>query len=119
VKIQSHRDLIVWQKAMDLAVLIYSLVAGLPSHERFGLCSQATRAAVSVAANIAEGNARGTPKDYANFLAIARGSLMETETYLLLAVRLEYLSEETAGPAMSLILEVDKMLRSIRTKLLG
>src|SRR5438067_30151 len=78
-KIASHRDLIVWQKAMDMAVQVYKITTNFPAHEKFGMTSQITRAAVSVAANIAEGNARGSAKDYANFLAIARGSLMETE----------------------------------------
>lgn len=93
-KPDSHRDLIVWQKAMDLAVDIYQLARRLPRDETYRLVSQVTRAAVSVSANIAEGRSRATRKDFANFLAIAKGSLMEAETLLTLAVRLNYLKGE-------------------------
>src|SRR5690242_15315231 len=74
-KIESHRDLTVWQKAMDLAVQTYALTSRFPSAEMYRLTAQVTRSAASVPANIAEGHARGTKRDYANFLAIAKGSL--------------------------------------------
>lgn len=118
-KIRSHRELIVWQKAMDMTVQIYKLVERFPTHERYGLSSQLTRAAASVPANIAEGNARGSSKDYANFLSIAHGSLMETETFLLLAIRLDYVTELDVQPISILVNEVDKMLCAIRAKLLN
>ena len=117
-EIKSYRDLIFWQKAMDMAVQIYKLVAELPTYEKFGMTSQLTRAAMSVAANVAEGNGRAGSKQYANFLSIARGSLMETETYLLLAVRLEYLSEASIAPTMSITREIDRMLCGLRNKLI-
>ena len=103
MKIESHRDLIVWQKSMDMVVQIYQLAAGFPSVEIYRLTSQITRSSVSVPANIAEGHARGSKKDYAHFLAIAKGSLMETETFLMLAVRLNYLSSDEANITLSLI----------------
>jgi len=78
------------------------------------LTGQITRAAASVPANIAEGHARSTRRDYANFLAIAKGSLMETETFLMLALRLGYLSKEQATPTLVLITEISKMLTSLR-----
>jgi four helix bundle protein len=118
-RIQSHRDLIVWQKAMDLAVNVYKLCSSFPPDERFRLTSQITRAASSVPANIAEGHARASRKDYANFLAIAKGSLMETETFLTLAVRLQYLSKGQAERAQQLITEISKMITAIRSKLAG
>ena len=90
-KIESHRDLLVWQKAMDLAVQIYRLASLFPQNEIYRLTSQITRAAASVPANIAEGHTRGSRKDYAHFLVIAKGSLMETETFLMLSVRLSYI----------------------------
>jgi four helix bundle protein len=117
-KIESHRDLCVWQKAMDLAVQIYGLSSTFPSDERFRLVSQITRAASSVPANIAEGHARGRRRDYANFLSVAKGSLMETETFLTLAIRLNFLTPLQADPTLRLIAEISKMLTSLRNKLL-
>jgi four helix bundle protein len=76
-KVESHRDLIVWQKAMDLAVEVYSLTRKFSLSETYRLVLQFTRAAASVPADIAEGNARGTRRDCASFLAVAKGSLME------------------------------------------
>jgi len=116
--IQSHRDLKVWQKAMDLAEAVYRLAAEFPTTETYRLGSQITRAAASVPANIAEGNARGTKRDYANFLSIAKGSLMETETFLMLAVRLRFLAREEATPALSLVTEISKMLTALRSRLI-
>jgi four helix bundle protein len=95
-KVQSHRDLIVWQKAMDLAAEAYALTKCFPKAEAYGLTSQLTRAGASVAANIAEGHERSTSKDFAHFLSIAKGSLAETETYVLLAIRLGYVTEDDA-----------------------
>ncbi|MDB9475296.1 four helix bundle protein [Dolichospermum circinale] len=120
MKIESHRDLIVWQKSMDMVMNIYQLAAGFPNTEIYRLTSQITRAAASVPANIAEGHGRGiTKNDFAHFLSIAKGSLMETETFLMLAVRLNYLTSEQANPTLSLILEISKMLTSLRSKILN
>ncbi len=116
--IQSHRDLVVWRKAMDLVVLVIQVAAGFPRTEMYRLVAQLTRAAASVPANIAEGHARGTAKDYANFLAIAKGSLMKTETFLMLAVRLNYLTDREAKPALELVGEISKMLTSLRSRIL-
>lgn len=115
--ITSHRDLVVWQKAMDLAVDVHKIAAGLPSTERYGLTAQPARAASSVPANIAEGSARGSAKEYSRFLAIAKGSAMETETFLVLATRLGYLNEARAQFALALIVEISKMLTAMRAKL--
>jgi four helix bundle protein len=104
---------------MDLTVQVYTLVKRFPQEERYVLTSQMTRAAISVPANIAEGSARGSVKDYAHFLAIARGSLMETETYVLLASRLGYLSEQEIQTTLSLINEIERMLNTLRSKLLA
>ncbi|HET7232755.1 MAG TPA: four helix bundle protein [Longimicrobium sp.] len=113
----SHRDLIVWQKAMGLTVEIYRLSRRFPRDETYRLTSRITRAAASVPANIAEGNARSTARDYAHFISIAKGSLMETETFLMLAVRLGYLSDDLAAPALNLITQISKMLTRLRTRL--
>ncbi len=116
-RIGSHRDLIVWRKAMDLAVAVYGLSRSFPRDESHRLTAQATRAVASVPANIAEGHARSTRREFAYFLSIAKGSLMETETFLMLAVRLNYLSEDDAAPALSLTTEISKMLTRLRTRL--
>ena len=99
---------------MDLAVEVYRLSARFPPDERYRLTAQITRSAASVPANIAEGNARGGAREYAHFVSIAKGSLMETETFLMLAVRLGYLSMDAAAPALALITEISKMLTRLR-----
>jgi four helix bundle protein len=78
--IETHRNLEVWSRSVDLCVQVYKLTQDFPCSERFGLVSQLRRAAVSVPSNIAEGAARGTSRDFLRFLRIARGSLVELET---------------------------------------
>ena len=117
MRIQSHRDLIVWQKAMDLVVEVYRLSERFPRTETYRLVSQITRAAASVPANIAEGHARGSSREFAHFLSIAKGSLMETETFLTLAIRLGYITPSEAESSQRLVTEVSKMLTSLRAKL--
>jgi four helix bundle protein len=117
-EIRSHKDLKVWQAGMELVERIYALARQLPASEKYGLVSQMTRAAVSVPANIAEGHARGTRRDYAQFIAIARGSLMETETYVLLTTRLGFISETEVTELHRLIDEISKMLGALRRRLL-
>ena len=116
-KIESHRDLKVWQKGMGLAEEAYRLAKLLPRTEQNRLTGQLLRAAASVPANIAEGHARGTRKDYANFVNIARGSLAEAETFLLLAVRTGLLTQEHAATALGLTAELGKMLTVLRQRL--
>ena len=93
VKVRSYRDLEVWRFGMDLACECYRLAKLMPKAEEFRITSQLLRAAASVPANIAEGWMRGTRKEYARFVSIARGSLAETETFLLLSVRAHLLPE--------------------------
>jgi four helix bundle protein len=119
MRIESHRDLIVWQKAMELAVAAYGLSSSFPRSEDFRLTAQLTRAIVSVPANIAEGHARSTRKDYANFLSIARGSLAEAETFVLLASRLGYAKEQASTAVLNQIDEVGRMIVTLRKRLLG
>src|SRR5262245_48278962 len=96
--VKSYRDLLVWQKAMNLVVESYRLANQLPKSELYGLTSQIQRAAISVPANIAEGHGRDHLGDYLRHLSIANGSLMELETHLLLIHRLAYLSIEDIEP---------------------
>ncbi len=116
---QSHRDLRVWQMGVELSVLIYDTVKRFPSHERYGLASQMTRASVSVPANVAEGNARGSAREYAQFISIARGSLMEVETYVTIAARIGYIQNTEADSIQTHITDLSKMLRSLRERLIA
>ena len=115
--IKSHRDLIVWQKAMDFAEQVYVVTRTFPADERFGLTSQLRRAASSVPANIAEGHARETRRDYGQFLAIAQGSLAEVETFLLLSNRLAYVHTAALEPLLALLQEIGRMLSALRARL--
>ena len=89
--VKDYRDLIVWQKAMDLVEAIYRTTATFPREEIYGLTSQLRRAAVSIPSNIAEGNGRNTTRDYVHFLGMAYGSVKEVETQVLIAERLRYI----------------------------
>ena len=112
-----YKDLTVWQKAMDLTAEIYRITKKLPKEELYGLTNQMRRSAVSVPSNIAEGNGRASTGDYVRFLTIARGSVAEVETQLLIGVRLDFLSQEDIAAALSLIDEVGRMLNSMIKKL--
>ena len=116
-KIQSYRDLLVWQKGMALARSIYSFTARFPESERFGLVNQMRRAAVSVPSNIAEGQARQGKREFIHFLSHAEGSLAELDTQVLLAVELGHCSGAEGEPLLSLITELQKMITSLRVKL--
>ena len=89
----SYRDLIAWQKAMDLVTAIYRATAGFPRDEIYGLTSQLRRAAVSIPSNIAEGQGRQSTREFIHFLSIAYGSLNEAQTQILIAERLKYLND--------------------------
>ena len=116
-KIESHRDLKVWQKGMDLVVAVYARARQLLPEERFGLLQQITRACVAVPANLAEGHSRGTRKDYAHFVSLARGSLMETETYVMLAERLGFAERDSTHRVLERITELGRMLTTLRQRL--
>ena len=112
-KIQSHRDLIVWQKAMSLAVAAYRLTANFPIDERYGLTSQIRRCGASIPANIAEGYGRESPGAYTQQLRVAQGSLKEFETHVELAHQVGLLDETTLRAQLSDAEEIGKMLRSL------
>jgi len=102
---------------MDLAVLTYELCKVMPKTEQYGLTSQMLRAAASVPANIAEGNARGSRKDYARFVSIARGSAAELETHVNLCIRVKLLETSACAPTLALTDEISRMLNVLRAKL--
>ena len=109
----SYRDLRVWQRAMDLVLDVYNESRSFPKDELYGLVSQMRRAAVSIPSNIAEGKGRLTDRDRAHFFCQARGSLLELETQLLIAQRLNYISEPRARALIDLAAELGRMLNSL------
>lgn len=115
--VRSYRDLIVWKKGMALAAAVYRLTRTLPKHEEFRISGQMIRAATSVPANIAEGHGRGTRRDYAHFVSIAKGSLAELETFLLLVVELDLAWRVETDPVLAQAEEVGRMLTTLRARL--
>ena len=113
--VRGYRELIVWQKAMELVKMVYQLMRCFPADERFRLCDQLSRAVISVPSNIAEGNGRESKSEYARFLGIARGSLYETETQLEIAKELGYIDD--LSKIFKLTSEIARMLISIISKL--
>jgi len=111
--IKSHRDLIVWQKAMDLVESVYAATGSFPREEIYALTSQIRRAAVSIPANIAEGQGRRLTKEYLYFLANARGSLLELDTHLEIALRLQYLDKGSYLDLKTKLDEVGRMLNGL------
>lgn len=114
--ISSYKDLIVWQRAIELVVEIYKLTEDFPREEIYGLTAQMRRSAVSIPSNIAEGRFRGTKKDYSQFLRIAYGSGAELETQIEISRRLPKTKELDYLKASSLLEEVMKMLNVIIRK---
>ena len=106
----TYRDLDVWKKSVDLVVCVHKMTKGFPNTEKFGLASQIQRAAVSIPANIAEGYGRAHRREYLQHLSIARGSLAELETHLIIAVKLEYVSRAQIKVTWQLAQDVGKML---------
>ena len=116
-KLNSYKDLIVWQKSMDLVVRIYALTESFPKEEIYGLTSQMRRAAISIPSNIAEGRRRGSRKDYRQFLIIAYGSGAELETQIEIAKRLPFGQNLNYNQVDSLLSEVMRMLNKMTYEL--
>lgn len=110
---ESYRDLIVWQRSIQMSVAVYRLTSGFPKEEIYGLSSQLRRAGVSVASNIAEGYARMSRGEYKQFLGMARGSNSEVQTQLVIARELGFGSPQALDNAEGLSNEVGKMIASI------
>ena len=115
--IRSYRDLVVWQKAMELAEGVYGATSTFPKEEIYGLTSQMRRAAVSVPSNIAEGHDRHSRGEYLLFVGHARGSLSELETQTILAARLGRLPPSYEQSLMELMSEVGRLLNGLRKSL--
>ncbi len=116
-KIVSYRDLLIWQKSMDLIVDIYKVSAKFPKEEIYGLTAQIRRASISVPSNIAEGYGRRSTGDYKRFLNMALGSLFEFQTQLEVSKRLNYLGENEFEPLNELSNEIERMTNSLISKL--
>jgi len=111
-EIKSYKDLLVWQKGIEIVKEIYLICALLPKDEVFGLQSQMKRAAISIPSNIAEGYGRNYTQNYIQFLKIARGSLLELETQIIISKELDLISENQFNKIISLITEENKMLNA-------
>jgi len=114
---KNFKELIVWNKAVELVLVLYGVTKEFPKEERYGLSSQIRRAAVSIPSNIAEGHMRTTAKDFRQFLAIARGSCAELETQIIISYRLEYLKENDFQSLITKTGEIARMLSSLSSKL--
>jgi four helix bundle protein len=116
---RGFKDLLAWQRAMQMVLAVYKLTAQFPVAERFGLSGQMRRAAISVPSNIAEGYGRVTTGEFKQFLGHARGSSAEVETQLMITKKLHFGSDETIEDAERLCIEVSRLLtglmRSLKT----
>ncbi len=112
MRMKDYKELLVWQKSMELVAELYRIIKLLPKEETFALSDQMRRAAVSIPSNIAEGYNRNSDKELLQFLYISRGSTAELETQIIIAINLQYFSNSDAEKAMNLCNEVRKMLNS-------
>jgi four helix bundle protein len=112
---RSYKDLVVWQKGITLAKLVYRLTGRFPSEEKFGIVAQMRRAAVSIPLNIAEGQARRTTGEFIQFISHAEGSIAEVDTQLILSIELKFC--RSADGELELIEELRRMLNALRRKL--
>ena len=111
--VKDYKELEVWQKAVNLATALYEVISGFPDTERFGLTAQIRRSAASVPANIAEGWGRGSTREHVQFLLIARGSLLELETHLIIAHKLGYMIREQSDSVQKQLESISKMLNRL------
>jgi four helix bundle protein len=115
--VKDYRELIAWQKAMDLVVAAYRLTAGFPKEEMYGLSIQIRRSAVSIPSNIAEGQARNTTRDFLHFLSIAYGSVKELETQVLISERLCYINANVRDSLLKSTIEVARLISGLKNSL--
>ena len=117
LRISGYKDLLVWQKGIDLVKRIYQTTQSFPAEEKFGLVSQMRRAAVSIPSNIAEGQARHTTREFIQFISYAEGSVAELETQLIIASEMGYCNRAAIDDTFYLLSELRRMLNSLRRKL--
>lgn len=116
-KLNSYKELIVWQKSIDLVVHIYELLKLFPENEKFALSQQIKRSSISIPSNIAEGWGRKTEKSFDYFLSVTRGSLYELQTQVLIAAKLNYISMDDSTDIENKIDEIGKMTNALMKKL--
>lgn len=116
-KVRNYSDLMIWQRSIDLVQNVYLATKSFPTDEKFGLTNQLRRSIVSVPSNIAEGQARGSSKEFKRFLHIALGSLAEAHTQLILACRLGYLLQEQLKTFEDEIFQIQRMTHALMRKL--
>ena len=114
---KTYRDLIVWQKGIDLSVSVYNVTHSFPQHELYGITNQLRRSAISVPSNIAEGYGRSSNADFVRFLKIASGSLYEMQTQLEICRRINYIEQIAFDKTWDLSVEIEKMLSSLIRKI--
>ena len=112
----SYKELIVWQKSIELVTDVYKLTKTFPREELYGLASQMQRASVSIPSNIAEGNDRNSNKEFSQFLRIARGSLAELETQVIISEKIGYADKEQIIPILNNCYEIGRMINGLLTK---
>ena len=109
----SYKELIVWQRSIDLVIQIYKVTKAFPKEEMYGLTSQMQRVAVSIPSNIAEGHERNSSKEFVQFLYISRGSLAELETQVLIAEKLGYINQEEKNCILNDCYEIGEMINGL------
>ncbi len=115
--LKTYTELLVWQKSIYLVKKIYRITSNFPTEEKFGLCAQIRRSAISIPSNIAEGYGRNSTSDYLRFLCIAMGTLFELETQLYIGSELSYINKADYATLESMVDEVERILTAMRTKL--
>ncbi|MDX5338946.1 MAG: four helix bundle protein [Cyclobacteriaceae bacterium] len=112
-----YKELLVWQKSIELAVEVYQLTEKLPKEEKFGLISQINRSVISIPSNIAEGAGRNTSKEFNNFLGIAQGSSFELDTQLIISNRLNFISDEDYQKLELQLAHIQNMVAKLKKSL--
>ncbi len=115
--VESYRDLVAWRNAMEIVEAVYAATSRFPADEKFGLVSQLRRAAVSIPSALAEGHERASTREYSHYVSIAKGSLAEVETQVLIAQRLGYMESTTVDRLLSRCDEQGRLLRGLRKSL--
>ena len=111
--IKSHKDLLAWQKAMELVELVYDLTRAFPREELFGLATSLRRAAVSIPSKIADGHERDNTREFIHYLSVARGALSEVETQIEIAKRLAYIDDEQQARFNQLVSDTGKIINGL------